>query len=361
MRIDKKMDEGILIITPYGRIDSGNVDEFFDALEDVDPTLEKIVLDFGEVEYISSSGLRALLGLRKNCPEANIRIEGVSDTVFEVFEMTGFDSMFEIDNFSLEHLDVKALFLDIDGTLLSHKTGQIPQSAVSALKKAQEKGIAVVISTGRDLVELEKLPIKEIDYDGYLTLNGNICLDKEKKMFAGNAIDPGELEILVGIFKAGHIPFVLIGKEKRYINYVDDTVIHTQMETHGTIPDIGEYKGEEIFQCIAFADDSVRSKLEELLDQCRITSWNETGLDIIAKTGGKDAGVRKYLEAHGLKRSQAMAFGDGENDLAMIRYAGVGVAMGNGSQSLKQRADYVTDTVDDDGIEKALLHFGLIE
>ena len=56
-----------------------------------------------------------------------------------------------------------------------------------------------------------------------------------------------------------------------------------------------------------------------------------------------------------------MAFGDGENDMAMLRFAGIGVAMGNGSDLLKRKADYVTASVDDDGIEKALLHFGLIE
>ena len=56
-----------------------------------------------------------------------------------------------------------------------------------------------------------------------------------------------------------------------------------------------------------------------------------------------------------------MAFGDGENDMEMLRYVGIGVAMGNASDAVKAAADYVTDTVDDDGIEKALRHFGLID
>ena len=56
-----------------------------------------------------------------------------------------------------------------------------------------------------------------------------------------------------------------------------------------------------------------------------------------------------------------MAFGDGENDMEMLRFAGIGVAMGNSSDPVKAAADYVTDTVDNDGIEKALRHFGMIE
>ncbi|MBQ1303281.1 MAG: HAD hydrolase family protein, partial [Erysipelotrichaceae bacterium] len=150
------------------------------------------------------------------------------------------------------------------------------------------------------------------------------------------------------------------GEHKRYINYVDDVVIQTQAATHGTIPDIGEYKGEKIYQCLAFVNSEVRKKLEDLLDQCSITSWNDTGIDIIAKTGGKAAGIMKFLEKEGLKRSQVMAFGDGENDIAMIKFAGVGVSMGNGKDALKAAAEYVTTSVDDDGIYNALKHFELI-
>ena len=64
---------------------------------------------------------------------------------------------------------------------------------------------------------------------------------------------------------------------------------------------------------------------------------------------------------HGIDREETMAFGDGENDMEMLRYVGIGVAMGNASDAVKAAADYVTDTVDDDGIEKALRHFGLID
>ena len=362
MKLDKEIRNDYLILKSYGRIDSNTSNEFEQAVQQAIEPGMNIEFDFREVVYISSSGLRVLLTLKKLLGnQINIRFSHVNDVIMDVFEMTGFTDLFEILRVSDDEVpDTRVIFFDIDGTLLSHSTGRIPESTIRAIKKVQETGVKCVIATGRDLVEMEKLPIHDIDFDGYLTLNGNICLDKDKKMFAGNEIAPDEVEVLVNIFKAGKIPFVLIGKEKRYINYVDDVVIQTQLSTHGTIPDIGEYQGEKIYQCLAFVNKEVRRKLDDLLDTCVITSWNDTGIDIVAKTGGKDAGIQKFLDKENITRSQTMAFGDGENDMAMLRFAGIGVAMGNGSDLLKQKADYVTASVDDDGIEKALLHFGLI-
>jgi Cof subfamily protein (haloacid dehalogenase superfamily) len=258
--------------------------------------------------------------------------------------------------------DAGAINHDIQAAETLHRilNQAFPESTVRAIKKLQARGIKAVIATGRDLVEMEKLPLQGIKFDGYLTLNGNICLDENKKMFAGNEIAPDEVEVLVNIFKAGRIPFVLIGEKQRYINYVDDVVIQTQMSTHGTIPDIGEYHGEKIYQCLAFVDAKTREKLERLLDKCSITSWNDTGIDIIAKTGGKAAGIQKFLDREQILRSQTMAFGDGENDRTMLKYAGTGIALGNGSELLKKDADYITDDIDENGVRNALIHFGLL-
>ena len=72
------------------------------------------------------------------------------------------------------------------------------------------------------------------------------------------------------------------------------------------------------------------------------------------------AGIKRYLEMTGIKREEIIAFGDAENDLEMIRFAGIGVAMGNAEEEVKKAADFVTADIDDDGIEKALKHFNLI-
>lgn len=256
---------------------------------------------------------------------------------------------------------IKAVFFDVDGTLLSHKQNDVPEGTRKALKELRARGIQTVVATGRHMIEYSQLPVSDIEFDGYLTLNGQLLLDSNRKVYAGTAMDEGEMKVLAGIFKRKSIPFVLIGENNRYINYVDDTVVRTQEETKGTVPDIGSYAGEKIYQILAFVPDDQKKMLDELLDECSITSWNETGIDIIPKGGGKSAGIQKFLDENGMDASEVMAFGDGENDMDMIKFAGIGVAMGNAGDAVKAVADYVTDTVDNDGIAKALRHFGLID
>lgn len=362
MKIRIQENNNVKIVAPEGRIDTNTSPEFSEVMTEVVKDDCDIVLDFANVVYISSSGLRVLLESKKKLSDKHTyRLINVNETIMEVLDLTGFSSIFDVEVIEENNgEDIRAIFFDIDGTLLDHATGDVPDSAVEALKKVKEKGIKIVIATGRAIEEVKKLPVMKIPFDAYLTLNGNICLDENFKIFAGNEIIPEEVEILRGIFEAKMIPFVFIGEKGRYINYIDDVVIKTQGETHGTIPEVGEYKGEKIYQCLSFVDNGMKQKLEKLLDHCLITSWNATGIDIISKSGGKQAGIQAYLDYCGLKRSQSMAFGDGENDLPMIRYAGIGVAMGNGKDIVKQEASYVTSDVDDDGIMNALKHYNII-
>lgn len=363
MKIDKVYYDDLIVLRPYGRIDAKTADEFSEKLLDSLKESLNLIIDLRETVYISSSGLRVFLMAKKEIGDRGaFSIINVNKEIMEIFEMTGVTQVYQVlENDDSAPRDIKAIFFDIDGTLLSQKTGKVPESAVKAIREIQEKGVKIIVATGRDIRELKKLPLDGIEFDAYLTLNGNICLDKDLKTFAGNEIDQKEVEVLVSIFQAGRIPFVLIGEDKRYINYINDTVIETQTSTHGTIPDIGKYNGEKIYQCLAFVNDEMKQKLEKLLDHCTITSWNNTGIDIIAKTGGKAAGIQKFLDNEHLSRRRTMAFGDGENDVTMLKYAGTGVAMGNACQKLKKVADYITADIDDDGIRKALIHFGMIE
>ncbi len=359
-----ELTDKVLHISVKGRIDSGTAGQFREELQELTelPGYEKILFDFARLDYVSSAGLRVFLSLRNRIDKSiAIEAENLQEAVREVFELTGFDDVIRIAGNGIVKAQTKAVFFDVDGTLLSHKTESVPKSTVDALAELRKKGILTIVCTGRDIGELAKLPVIDIPFDGYLTLNGNLCLDGERKMFAGNPINPEEVEILVRIFRSEKIPFVVIGEENRYINYVDDVVIDTQLSTKGTIPDIGQYHGEKIYQCIAFVADKERLMLEKLLDDCIITSWNKTGIDIISKHGGKAAGIQKFMDHYYISQSETMAFGDGENDIPMIRFAGIGVAMGNGIENLKKAADYVTTDIDDDGIANAIRHYGLIE
>ena len=116
----------------------------------------------------------------------------------------------------------------------------------------------------------------------------------------------------------------------------------------------------------AFADVFAFVTVEEepllaaQLPGCRLQRWGARGVDIIASDGGKVEGMKAFLRRFGCSREECMAFGDQHNDIDMLRFAGIGVAMGNGTDEVRAAADYVTSAVEQDGVARALEHFGLI-
>ena len=96
------------------------------------------------------------------------------------------------------------------------------------------------------------------------------------------------------------------------------------------------------------------------MPQCVSGRWHPEFTDITANGADKGKGILAMARHEGFDVSRTMAFGDGGNDTSMILQAGIGVAMGNAIDDLKRQADYVTTTVDDDGILKALRHFEVI-
>ncbi len=260
-------------------------------------------------------------------------------------------------------LNIRVVFFDIDGTLFSHTLGAVPQSARDALAELRASGIKTVIATGRHKIDLGALPTSDLSFDGYIALNGQMILDGSMHLIAGTPINAAEAEILTMAFKAKKIPFLIQTENKKYMNFIDGLTQEAVDRGEFILPEPSAYdaEGEAIFQLCAFVSDENRSLLDSVLDECNITSWSPIGIDIVPKGGGKSVGIGKFLEAEGIDRSQTMAFGDGENDVDMLGFVQVGVAMGNGCDHVKEIADYVTSDIDDDGIANGLRHFGLID
>lgn len=255
---------------------------------------------------------------------------------------------------------IKAAFFDVDGTLLSHKTKSIPRSAREAIAALQASGIRCIVATGRHITEMNKLPVRDIPFDGYLTLNGQLMLDREKKMLCGTPITGRVKEYLLDLFENHRLPALLVEADRLYLNYEDERVRVVQAAISSAIPAFGTYSGKDLYQVCAYMNPGDEKMLEEIADECVMTRWSLGGMDIIAKGGGKVAGIRKFLEQEGISQEETIAFGDAENDIEMLKFAGIGVAMGNAEEEAKQAANYITDDIDDDGVAKALRHFGLI-
>ena len=213
---------------------------------------------------------------------------------------------------------VKTIFFDVDGTLVSHKTDSVPESTRKALKLLHENGYKLVLATGRDMSQLKKLPVKDLKFDGYLTMNGQLCLDGDGKEIFGNPIDEVDTEKMIELIKEKRVPITTIGKEGPYINFVTDQVVAAQKAVSSKVAPIGKYHGEEVYQFIAYGDRNELKTLVDELPNCKLSWWNEYAVDIISKNGGKLAGIKKYLELQNQTLDDAMAFGDGENDLELL-------------------------------------------
>ena len=254
----------------------------------------------------------------------------------------------------------KAVFFDVDGTLLPIGSKTVPPGTLKAVERLKENGILTVVATGRQIGSYSRSPANIIAFDAYIVANGTMLLDKDRKLISGIPIGQKELQQVLKNLDEDQIAYALTTLDGRYINKITETVIETHRQLNTDLPKTGNYKGEDVYMIEAYIHQDLTQLIKNIRKYCTISRWNENGVDIFSKSAGKHVGIENYIKLHNIKPNQIMAFGDAENDIQMLKYAGTGVAMGNAEQSVKDVADYVTDTADNNGIEEALKHFGLI-
>ena len=257
---------------------------------------------------------------------------------------------------------LKAVFFDIDGTLLSHKTNSVPDSAVRALEALRKKGVLTFIASGRHISMLRQMkPLRGLHFDGVITLNGQYCFN-DRGVIYHCPIAQSAVAALLDYLKTEPHPCILVEADRMYINFHNALVEKVQAAIHSDMPELGDLdRGytEPIYQAILYMSEEDQRRLPPLPGIKR-TSWTLGGADLIPADGGKAAGIAKVLEHYGIDKSETMAFGDGENDVDMFHAVGTAIAMGNGCDEAKAAAHYVTDDVDADGIWNALKHFGIL-
>lgn len=257
---------------------------------------------------------------------------------------------------------IKTIFFDLDGTLYSHTQNKVPNTTIYAFELLKQQGIKRVLCTGRHIRELEQLGFFEhgLEFDGYILLNGQMILDKDKNYIDGTPIDEKETKKIVRVFNEKKIPLILETKEELYCNVYDDFYIEGLRAVNTEPFPIKEYNNEQIYQVSTYVKKDIKEYLHKEFDGCFMTSWNEYGALFVNKQGGKSKGIEKYLNSVGESPKETIAFGDGDNDLDMLEYCGVGVGMGNGTRAVIEHCDYLTETIDNDGLYLALKHLGII-
>lgn len=256
---------------------------------------------------------------------------------------------------------IEAIFFDVDGTLLSFQTHVLTPATLEALHTLRRKGIRLFVSTGRHYAMLEELH-QHFTFDGYITLSGQYVTVGDR-VLAHQPLEREAVEELVSAVEQHGFSTIFLEGTDIYINAENEAARQFAQGLSVPMPPVRSPQyalGRTLYQAVTFL---TREQEHLLLDQAphlKATRWHPSFLDIIPPNGGKDKGMDAILDHFGIPVERTMAFGDGENDLSMLAHAGIGVAMGSASDLVKEAADWVTGTVDEDGVTAALAHFQLI-
>jgi len=257
-----------------------------------------------------------------------------------------------------------AMFFDIDGTLVSFKTHEIPPSTIFALTQAKANGHQIFIATGRPPIIITNLGAIEHLIDGYVTINGAL-------LFVGNKIvdchdiPNQEARTVVLDAKEKNYGLIMVG-EKDIAVYDPIGNVDRIFRQDLAVQNLDKAKpfekvlDQRILQMTAFVDEEYEATLMKNIPNCISGRWHPEFTDITVRGADKGQGLLTMANYLGLDAQHTIAFGDGGNDSTMIQTAGIGIAMGNAIDKLKAEADYITTSVDDEGIRQALEHFELI-
>ena len=258
------------------------------------------------------------------------------------------------------------VFFDIDGTVMDYETQIIPESAVEAIRLLKKNGHIPVVNTGRPIGHVDPR-IKGLDFSGWICSCGmELILDGQ--MIYKDYPTPEECrkilevshECRMAIQTEGH-DSLLFDADMPYpaqgLREVD------RLSAQGIR--VEPFQSKEDLSFIKFVTyDTPGCRREEFLEQIApyfdAIIRRNTLVEYVKKGHSKAEGMQRFLEKLHVPREEIFALGDSENDLPMFAMAGTTICMGDGVDSVKERVDYVSDAVLEDGVFNALRHFGLI-
>lgn len=276
----------------------------------------------------------------------------------------------------------KIIFMDVDGTLVNDN-GVIPQSAKLAIRKARENGHLVFLCTGRSKAELFP-EILAVGFDGIIGAAGGY-IEIGEEVLLHERVSKEDVAHLVGFFDEHGVDFYLesnggLFASKNCKNHIQSIIDNIKKENPEAREEI-ERGMQPFHDCLIEGEELIREDINKIsflgsdLPFERIIQEFSSKFNVIPSTVhffGENSGelsvpgihkataIEKLLQHLQIDRKNTYAYGDGLNDIEMLEYVQFGVAMGNAKDKVKQVADDVTDTHDNDGIYNSFRKYGLI-
>lgn len=270
----------------------------------------------------------------------------------------------------------KVVFLDIDGTIVDYD-GNVPESAIRAIKQARKNGHKVFLTTGRSKAEIYSY-LWDIGFDGLIGGNGSY-VEAEGKVIHHQVIPVETLKKVVQWMKEQGVGYYLECNSGLYgstnlpiegAKLLGDPNKENITKFKSVFPDMiydDEIIPEDVNK-ISFVlkpDIQMDDFQERFKDELQVSSWSLTGKKHEFGEFGqigihKAKAVRIILDHYRLNIEDTVAFGDALNDVEMIITCEIGVAMGNAEEVLKEVADYITRPIDEDGLYHGFEHLGLL-
>ena len=237
--------------------------------------------------------------------------------------------------------EIKLIALDMDGTLLDD-AGEVTQENRDTIKEAQKSGVHVIVSTGRSLITCQDY-VESLELSSYLiTGNGSEIWQPNGELLERTNVDPEQIQWMTDLARQYQTKIWAAATNRVWRREMPEDI-----ENH-----IWLKFGFEI------QEDDVRNTILEHLHSrsqfFEISNSSPINIEVNARGVNKAKGIDSVCSRLGLSMSQVMAIGDSLNDMAMIKAAGLGVAMGNAQEIVKDSADWVTFSNNDNGVAHAI-------
>lgn len=269
----------------------------------------------------------------------------------------------------------KVVFLDIDGTMVNSE-GHILASTKEAVRRAGENGHKLVVCSGRSRFQIHD-DLLVLGFSGIVGAAGAFVIADGKEIYHAYIDEEHRKSSYEYLEKNGFL----------FCYQADDGVVLNQRSSEGILAVYQEtgmseerlkrligrmhlteepWKNERnekiLYYNAPYPVEKVHVDLEPYFDAVAISldGMDEYAGEIGINGINKSTGMERYLKHVGIAREDSIAVGDGPNDLQMMEYAGIGVAMGNAREDVKKRADMVTEHIDEDGLYKAFEKLGLL-